>query len=63
MIDDLHMPPEESDTIHVANKNSFLFMHDNASCHKTPSANEVLVEYDIPAVVWPATGLNSIEKI
>jgi len=34
LIDDLLEPPEDPDTIHVANENTFVFMQDNAPCHK-----------------------------
>ena len=34
LIDDLLEPPEEPETIQVANENTLVFMQDNAPCHK-----------------------------
>jgi len=48
LIDDLLEPPEDSDTIQVADENTFLFMQDNAPCHKAMEVLEFLTEHNIP---------------
>ena len=65
MIDDLLQPPEDVDTIVVANNNAFLFMHDNAPCHKTRDITQLLEENNIPVMKWPAQSpdLNPIENV
>ena len=65
MIEDILEAPQDSDTITVADENTFLFMHDNAPCHKTASVTELLRENNIPVMVWPAQSpdLNPIENL
>src|SRR5438876_60140 len=65
MVDDLLQPPEGADTIQVADKNTLLFMHDNAPCHKTEDVCELLRENNIPVMVWTANSpdLNPIENL
>ena len=41
MVDDILQSPEDANTIQGATENTFLFMHDNASCHKTEDVCEL----------------------
>ena len=51
MVDDLLQLPEDSDTIQVADKHTFLFMHDNAPCHKMEEVHKLLQENNIPVMI------------
>jgi len=44
LIDDLLTPPEDPETIRVVNENTFLFMQDNAKCHKVQEVLDFLEE-------------------
>ena len=50
LIDDILEPPEDPDTIQVADVNTFLFMRDNATCHKAQEVLEFLAERNIPVM-------------
>jgi len=65
LIDDLLESPEDPDTIRVADENTFLFMQDNASCHKAHDVMEFLTENHIPIMKWPpqSPDLNPIENL
>jgi hypothetical protein len=65
LVDDLLEPPEDPETIHVANENTFLFMQDNASCHKATCILEFLKENRVPLMEWPpqSPDLNPIENL
>ena len=65
LIDDLLQSPEDHDTIQVADENTFLFMQDNASCHKAKEVMEFLAENHVPVMEWPAQSpdLNPIENL
>lgn len=65
MIDDLLKVPDGADTVQIADENTFLFMHDNAPCHKTGDIRQLLQENHIPVMVWPANSpdLNPIENL
>src|SRR5262249_17790359 len=65
LIDDLREPPKDSETIQVAINNTFMFMQDNASCHKAKEVLEFLEENQIPIMKWPPQSLelNSIENL
>ena len=65
LIDDLLEPPEDADTIQVADENTFLFMQDNAPCHKVNDILEFLAENHVPITAWPlqSPDLNSIENL
>ena len=58
------MPPDD-DTIQVADGNTFLFMHDNAPCHKAKEVGDFLAQYHVPVMKWPAqsSDLNPIENL
>jgi DDE superfamily endonuclease len=65
LIDDILEPPEDPDTIQVADENTFLFMQDNALCHKAEEVLELLAERNIPVMEWPpqSPDLNPIENL
>jgi transposase len=65
LIDDLLQPPEDPETIQVADKNTFVFMHDNAPCHKATCIHEFLEENRVPVMEWPpqSPDLNPIENL
>jgi hypothetical protein len=65
LIDDLLEPPEDPNTIRVADENTFLFMQDNAPCHKATEVLEFLEESNIPVMEWPpqSPDLNPIENL
>src|SRR5579859_4406827 len=65
LVDDLLQPPEDLDTIQVVDENSFLFMHDNAPCHKAAHILEFLKENHVPVMQWPpqSPDLNPIENL
>src|SRR5579859_783730 len=65
LIDDLLEPPEDSETIQVADETTFLFMQDNASCHKATCILEFLKENHVPLMEWPpqSPDLNPIENL
>src|SRR5579862_944504 len=44
MVDDLLQLPEGVDTVEVADKNTLLFMHDNALYHKTQEVDDLFQE-------------------
>jgi hypothetical protein len=64
LIDDL-LQPSDSDTIQVADENSFLFMQDNARCHKAECILEFLQENHVPVMEWPpqSPDLNPLENL
>ena len=53
MIDDLLESPKEPGTIQVATEDTYLFMQDNASCHKAVEVLEFLAEHRVPVMEWP----------
>jgi len=65
LVDDLLEPPEEPEMIQVANENTFVFMQDNAPCHKANSILEFLEENHVPIMQWPpqSPDLNPIENL
>ena len=65
LIDDLLEPPEDADTIQVADENTFVFMQDNALCHKANEILEFLAENRVPIMQWPpqSPDLNPIENL
>ena len=65
LVDDLLQPPEDPDTIQVANEQTFLFMQDNAKVHKATEVMEFLAENHIPIMEWPAQSpdLNPLENL
>ena len=65
LVDDLLEPPEEPDTIQVADENTFIFMQDNAPCHKVTEGLEFLRENYVPIMEWPpqSPDLNPIENL
>jgi len=52
------LQPTESDTIKVANENTFLFMQDYTSYHKVECILDFLVENHVSMMEWPAQSLN-----
>ena len=65
LIDDLLEPPDDPGTIQVADQNTFLFMQDNALCHKAIPVLEFLQENRVPIMEWPpqSPDLNPIENL
>jgi hypothetical protein len=65
LIDDILEPPEEPETIQVADTNTFMFMQDNAPCHKAHEVMEFLAENHVPVMKWPpqSPDLNPIENM
>ena len=51
IVDDLLQPQEGTDFIQVADKNTLLFIYDNAPYHKTEDIDELLQENNIPLMV------------
>ena len=64
MVNDLLQPLEDSDTIQVTDEHIFLFIYNNASCHKMEEMHEPLQE-NIPVMIWPANSpdLNPIKNL
>ena len=64
LIDNILQLPE-SDTIQIADKNTFLFMQDNALCHKAECILKFLAENHVPVMEWPAQSpnLNPLENL
>jgi len=50
LVDDLLKPPEQPETIRIADDTPFLFMQDNAPCHKSTCILEFLAENRIPVM-------------
>ena len=65
LIDDLLEPPEYPETIQVATENTFIFMQDNAPCHRATEVLEFLEENHIPVMEWllQSPDLNPIENL
>ena len=65
LIDNLLEPPEGPRTIQVMNENIFIFMQDDAPCHKATDVLEFLAENCISITVWPpqSSDLNPIESL
>ena len=53
LIDDLLEPPEEPETIQVAAQDTYLFMQDNAPCHKATCILKFLEENHVLIMEWP----------
>ena len=64
LIDDI-LQPSESNPIQVADENTFLFMQDNARCHKAECILEFLQENHVPVMEWPpqSPDLNPLENL
>jgi len=65
LIDDLLEPSDDPETIRIADENTFLFMQDNAPCHKAHHVVEFLQENHVPIMKWPAQSpdLNPLENL
>src|SRR5579859_5424429 len=65
LIDDLLEPPEDPETIQIATEQTFLFMQDNAPCHKATEVLDFLKENHVPVMEWPpqSPDLNPIENL
>jgi len=65
LVDDLLEPPEGPGTIQIADKSTFLFMQDNAPCHKATCILKFLDENHVPLMSWPlqSPDLNPLENL
>src|SRR5579859_4578398 len=65
LIDDLLEPPENPETIQVADEHTLLFTQDNAPCHKAKCIHEFLEENHVPIMEWPpqSPDLNLFENL
>ena len=65
LIDDLLEIPEDEEEVQVADQNTFLFMQDNAPCHKATEILKFLAENHVPVMAWPpqSPDLNPIENL
>jgi len=65
LIDDLLKIPEDATIVEVATEKSFVFMHDNAPCHKTKNVKELLQKAHVLMMKWPAQSpdLNPLENL
>jgi hypothetical protein len=50
LIDDILELPEDPETIQVINENTYVFMQDNAPCHKLIEVHEFLAEHQVPVM-------------
>ena len=64
LVDDILAIPGNVDEVQIADENTFLFMQDNAKCHKANEVFEFLKENNIPVMEWPAQSpdLNPLEE-
>src|SRR5579871_2954922 len=64
-IDDLAKLTEEPDTVRIQKESPFIFIQDNARCHKVKEVLDLLKEEKIPVMVWPAqsSDLNPLENL
>jgi hypothetical protein len=65
LIDDLLELPDDPETIRIVDENIYLFMQDNAPCHKANDILEFLHEHYVPIMEWPPQlpDLNPIENL
>jgi Transposase/DDE superfamily endonuclease len=65
LVDDLVQPSENPDIVQVADENGFIFMQDNAPCHRATEVLDFLAENNIPVMEWPpqSPDLNPIENL
>ena len=65
LINDLLAIPDDVEEVQVANENAYVFMQDNACCHKVNDVLEFLQENNVPLMEWPAQSpdLNPIENL
>ena len=65
LIDDLLAIPEDAEEVQIADENTFVFMQDNAKCHKAETVLEFLAENRVPLMEWPAQSpdLNPLENL
>ena len=64
LVDDI-LQTTESDTIRVEDENTFLFMQDNAPCHKAECILDFLSENGVPVMKWPpqSPDLNPLDNL
>jgi len=65
LVDDLLEIPEGDEEVRIADETTFVFMQDNAPCHKAASILEFLEENHVPIMAWPpqSPDLNPIENL
>ena len=64
-VDNLGKSTEAGDTIVVQKESPFVFMQDNACCHKVKKVLDLLKEERIPIMTWPiqSPDLNPLENL
>ena len=64
-VETLLKPEPGADSITVATENTFLFIHDNAPCHKAAKVTKFLKKQRLPIMKWLAQSpdLNPIENL
>jgi hypothetical protein len=65
LIDDILEFPDNGETTPVTDENNFIFMQDNAPCHKARSVLDFLAQHHVPVMEWApqSPDLNPLENL